>query len=274
MRDLKRQNATLQIRPPVAAGLFYPADPDVLKKEIARFLHEAVLRGANHTGLVPKALISLHAGYPYSGPVAASGYALLEPIRHRIERVVLLGPSHRVPFHGLAASHADAFATPLGPIAVDPEALATALALPQVHLLDEAHRQEHSLEVQLPMLQVCLDNFSLVPLVIGLASASEVAEVIGPFWNDKTLLVVSSDLSHYHDWQTARAIDSETSRLIERCQWQQLDGKRACGYGGIRGLLKFAEEHHLRVESVDLRNSGDTQGGKDRVVGYGSYVIS
>jgi hypothetical protein len=269
MDDSPNQDRPLRVRPPVAAGLFYPADPVELRKQIAHFLDEA-----SGTGPVPKALISPHAGYPYSGTVAASGYALLKPARHRIKRVVLMGPSHRVPLHGLATSRAEAFATPLGTIPVDPVSMETLLSWPQVQVLDEAHRQEHSLEVQLPMLQMSLDQFSLVPIVIGLASAREVAEVIGALWDRESLLVISSDLSHYHEWQTARAIDSETSRLIECCQWQQLDGERACGYGGIRGLLRFAEEHNLQVKTIDLRNSGDTQGGKDRVVGYGCYVVT
>jgi hypothetical protein len=269
MRNTQQQDRPQRVRLPVVAGSFYPADPDDLRKEIARFLLEA-----NREGPIPKGLISPHAGYPYSGAVAASGYALLEPIRHRIERVLLMGPSHRVPLHGLAVSRADAFATPLGTIPVDPVAIETLLSCPQVQVLEEAHRQEHSLEVHLPMLQMSLDDFSLVPIVIGQASAREVAEVINSLWDgDETLLVVSSDLSHYHDWQTARAIDHETSRRIEHREWQQLDGEQACGYGGIRGLLKVAAERGLRVKSVDLRNSGDTQGGKDRVVGYGCYVV-
>jgi hypothetical protein len=269
MQEIQRKNLPQRVRPPAAAGLFYPANPVVLRKTIARLLQKA-----KQAGPIPKALIGPHAGYPYSGAVAASGYALLEPIRHRIGRVVLLGPSHRVPFRGLAVSHADAFATPLGVVRVDRAVNETLLAWPQVQILDEAHRQEHSLEVHLPMLQMSLDNFSLVPIVVGLASTKEVAEVIGSLWDDESLLVVSSDLSHYHDWHTARAIDGQTSRFIERRQWQPLNGERACGFRGIRGLLKFAEEQNLQVKTIDLRNSGDTQGGKDRVVGYGCYVVT
>jgi len=270
MRDTHREKQPLRVRPPVAAGSFYPADPVVLRRVIARFLQEA-----NQTGPVPKGLIGPHAGYPYSGAVAASGYALLEPIRHRIKRVVLMGPTHWVPFHGLALSGADAFATPLGTIRIDPAVNESLLSWAQVQVLDAAHRQEHSLEVHLPMLQMSLDDFSLVPIVVGQASAEDVAEVIGPLWDDdQSLLVVSSDLSHYHDWRTARAIDSQTSRFIEHRQWQKLDGERACGFRGIRGLLRFADGRNLQVKTIDLRNSGDTQGGKDRVVGYGCYVVT
>jgi len=269
MSDIDRPDRPPRVRETSAAGLFYPADPGSLRAMIARFL-----RDANRSGPIPRGLICPHAGYPYSGPVAASGYALLEPVRHRIQRVLLLGPSHRVPFHGLAISRADAFATPLGTIPVDPAAMEILRSLPQIQILDEAHRQEHSLEVQLPMLQMSLGEFSLVPIVIGRARAEEVADVLGALWNPESLLVVSSDLSHYHDGRTAHLLDRETARLIEGRQWQRLDGERACGYGGIRGLLKYAEDHNLQVKTVDLRNSGDTQGGKDRVVGYGCFAVT
>jgi AmmeMemoRadiSam system protein B len=257
------------VRPPAVAGTFYPADPAVLRHEIAGFLREA--RGE---GPIPKALIVPHAGYQYSAPVAASGYALLKPIRCRIQRVVLLGPSHRLAFDGLATSGAEAFATPLGTVPIDRIAVDTALDWPQVHLLDQAHRQEHSLEVHLPFLQMTLDRFSLVPFAVGQATASEVADVVDNLWgSDETLIVVSSDLSHYHDYRTARTIDRQTSKLIEGRRWQQLTGDRACGFGGICGLLKVAEQRGLGVKTVDLRNSGDTSGSKDQVVGYGSYVV-
>ncbi len=187
---------------------------------------------------------------------------------------MLLGPSHRVPFYGLAVSGDDEFATPLGMVPIDAKSVSMALKLPQVHLLDEAHRREHSLEVQLPFLQMTLGDFSLLPLAVGKANASEVGEVLELLWDEAdTLIVVSSDLSHYHDYSTARGIDSETSHLIERCQWERLGGDRACGYAGIRGLLKVAQQRGLQVRTIDLRNSGDTAGPRDRVVGYGSFVV-
>ncbi len=257
-----------QVRPPAVAGAFYPQDPAALRRELARFLREA-----NSVGPLPRALIVPHAGYQYSGLVAASGYALLKPIRQTIERVVLVGPSHRVPFYGLATTAADAFLTPLGPIPIDRHGVEAAREWPQVQVLDDAHRHEHSLEVQLPFLQVTLDDFSLLPFVVGQANASEVADVLDTLWHDDTLVVVSSDLSHFHDYWSARAMDSETSNLIERCAWQQLSGERACGFCGVRGLLKLAQKRRLRVKTVDLRNSGDTYGEKDQVVGYGSYVV-
>jgi len=258
-----------RVRPAAAAGTFYPADGAVLRRVVTGFLREA-----NRIGPTPKALIAPHAGYPYSGPVAASGYALLKPARDRIQRVVLVGPSHRLPFHGLAAPSVEAFATPLGVVPIDRAGVQKSLEWSQVQVLDEAHRHEHSLEVQLPFLQLTLDQFAIVPLAVGEAYASEVADVINSLWgSEETLVVVSSDLSHYHDYWTARAIDSETSNLIENGQWQQLSGQRACGYGGIRGLLKVALKRRLRIKTVDLRNSGDTSGNKEQVVGYGSYVI-
>jgi AmmeMemoRadiSam system protein B len=270
MFDALKRTEQKRLRTPAVAGAFYPSHAQVLRSQIARFLREA-----NRAGPVPKALVVPHAGYQYSGPVAASGYALLEPVRHRIARVVLLGPSHRMRFYGLATTSAEAFATPLGAIPIDQAAVKQALEWPQVQVLDEAHQYEHSLEVQLPFLQMTLDDFSLAPFAVGHANAREVAEVIDALWNgDETLIVVSSDLSHYQPYAVARAIDSETSHLIEQCQWQQLSGERACGYCGICGLLKVAEARGLHVKTVDLRNSGDTSGTKDQVVGYGSYVLN
>jgi AmmeMemoRadiSam system protein B len=262
-------SAVKHVRMPAVAGVFYPADAAVLRHDITAYLREA-----DSAGPYPKALIVPHAGYLYSGPVAASGYCLLEPIRHTIKRVVLLGPSHRFPFYGLAASGDDEFATPLGTIPIDTKSVGAALKLPQVHLLDGAHRYEHSLEVHLPFLQTTVDDFSLIPLAVGKANAREVGEVLELLWDEEqTLIVVSSDLSHYHLYSTARGIDSETSHLIERCQWEQLSGERACGYAGIRGLLQVAKHRGLRVKTVDLRNSGDTAGPTDQVVGYGSFVV-
>ncbi len=260
---------TDRVRPPAVAGAFYSADPDVLRQQLVHMLSEA-----SGVGPEPKALIVPHAGYVYSGPVAASAFALLEPLRVAIRRVVLLGPSHRVPFYGLATSGACGFATPLGVVSVDVSSVQQSTTLPQVTVLEEAHRYEHSLEVQLPFLQVMLDDFSLVPFAVGQATASEVAEVIDSLWTgDDTLIVVSSDLSHYHDYWTAKALDAETSRWIEQGRWELLHGERACGYVGIRGLLKVATARGLKIKTVDLRNSGDTSGAKDQVVGYGSYVV-
>jgi hypothetical protein len=252
------------------AGLFYPADAREL-----RALVSALLASAEAAGPPPKALIVPHAGYIYSGPVAATGYAHLANARAAIKRVVLLGPAHFIAFRGLAASSADAFATPLGLVPVDRPAMASILDLPQVRILDQAHAQEHSLEVQLSFLQVVLDDFSLVPLAVGEAAPEEVGEVLQALWGGpETLLVISSDLSHYHDYETARRLDAETSRAIEALQPEPLHYGQACGRHPINGLLQVARMLGLRARTLDLRNSGDTAGPRDRVVGYGAYVFA
>jgi AmmeMemoRadiSam system protein B len=257
------------VRRAAVAGMFYPDDPTTLHGMIHEFLADAKAAGP-----VPKALIAPHAGYVYSGPIAASAYGRLAPARGTIQRVVLLGPAHRVPFEGLAASSADQFQTPLGPIQVDRDALNRILDLPQVSLLDEAHILEHSLEVHLPFLQEVLGDFKLVPLVVGDATADEVDEVLEMLWGGpETLIVVSSDLSHYHDYDTAQAMDRRTSKAIEALQPQEIDYDQACGRNPVSGLLVAARKHKLHATTVDLRNSGDTAGSRDQVVGYGAYVF-
>ncbi len=258
-----------RIREPAVAGLFYPADPHELHTLIQGFLT------ATDTGEAPpKAIIAPHAGYVYSGPVAASAYAALAPLRGQVQRVVLLGPSHRVGFIGLALSSADYFRTPLGDIALDRTAMAQLRDLPQVVQLDEAHQLEHSLEVHLPFLQEVLGEFTLVPLVVGDAEAEEVGAVLERLWGGpETLIVISSDLSHYHDYQTARQLDSATSRAIEQLRYEDLAYDDACGRNPVRGLLLAARHLGLHAKVVDLRNSGDTAGPRDSVVGYGAYLF-
>ncbi|MGE0082501.1 MAG: AmmeMemoRadiSam system protein B [Thiohalomonadaceae bacterium] len=256
------------IREPAVAGTFYPADAETLRAEVRRYLGEA-----RTDAPAPKAIIAPHAGYVYSGPVAASAYARLAAARDTVRRVVLLGPSHRVGFRGLAVSTAGAFRTPLGDIPVD-EVVKKLLAFPQVRELDQAHALEHSLEVQLPFLQETLGSFTLVPLVVGDADPEEVAEVLEFLWGGpETLVVISSDLSHYHDYQTARAMDQATSRAIESLAAEALHYEDACGRTPVQGLLHLARRHGFHIETVDLRNSGDTAGPRDRVVGYGAYVL-
>jgi AmmeMemoRadiSam system protein B len=231
--------------------------------------------GAVHaTGTVPKAIIAPHAGYIYSGPIAASVYARIQPARGRITRVVLLGPAHRVGFHGLALSSADCFQTPLGRITVDQEAVKKISSLPQVHVMDTAHMQEHSLEVHLPFLQEVLGEFSLVPLVVGDAEPNEVAEVLEALWGGpETLIVISSDLSHYHDYKTAQRLDRATSLAIEQLRMEDIQYDHACGRNPVSGLLQVARQRGLKAKTIDLRNSGDTAGSHDRVVGYGAYIF-
>jgi AmmeMemoRadiSam system protein B len=262
---------TTAVRLPAVAGQFYPENPEKLRSMVDGFLAAA----KTVSDKIPKAIIAPHAGYPYSGPVAGSAYACLARGRGRLKRVVLLGPSHFVAFPGLAASSASAFQSPLGSIPVDEEALTLVRALPQVTTLDAAHEHEHSLEVHLPFLQVALGEFKLVPLVVGDAAPNEVAAVLNELWGGReTCIVVSSDLSHYHDYRTAQQMDHETARAIESLNWEKLGSDQACCCQPIRGLLCAAKERGLRCHTVDLRNSGDTSGSRDRVVGYGAFVFT
>lgn len=258
-----------KVRPAAVAGMFYPDDAATLKHMVRQFLDQATSSGA-----APKAIIAPHAGYIYSGCVAASAYHLLEGQRDTIKRVVLLGPSHRVPLLGLAASSAESFATPLGNVPLDRTMIARLSQLPQVNILDEAHIMEHSLEVQLPFLQSILADFKLVPLVVGDASADEVCEVLEQAGLDRaTLIVISSDLSHYHDYATAQQMDQHTSDAIKHLAPDTLGYEDACGRIPVSGMLTLARKLGLKAEIVDLRNSGDTAGPRDQVVGYGAYVF-
>lgn len=260
---------THQIRPAAVAGMFYPAEPDRLLRMVRAMLAEATVLGA-----VPKAIIAPHAGYIYSGPIAAAAYKQVEAARGRIERVVLLGPAHRVGFTGLAVSTAAAFATPLGDVPLDRESIADILQLPYVLAIDQAHAEEHSLEVQLPFLLDVLGQFSLVPLVVGNASPEQVKAVLERLWGgEETLVVISSDLSHYHDYATARSLDAATSHAIIGLAPERIGYEDACGRLPIAGLLLEAAQRGLSAELLDLRNSGDTAGSKDRVVGYGAYAF-
>jgi AmmeMemoRadiSam system protein B len=258
------------IRRPAVAGMFYPGGAAALRAMVDEFMTEAAMA----TGAAPKAVIAPHAGLVYSGPIAANAYAQLAPARDEIQRIVLLGPSHRVPFRGLALSSAERFSTPLGEIPLDREAMALLEDLPQVQVLDRAHAQEHSLEVQLPFLQRVLGEFRLVPLVVGEASADEVAEVIERLWGGpETRFVISSDLSHYHDYATARRMDQATSEAIETLRPEAIGYEDACGRIPVSGLLRAAQHHGLHGRVLDLRNSGDTAGPRDQVVGYGAYAF-
>lgn len=259
----------IRVREPAVAGTFYPSDPQQLKTMLEGFIEPAPA-----TANEPKAIIAPHAGYIYSGPVAATAYERLAMARAVIKRIVLLGPSHRVPFQGLASSSADYFSTPLGDIALDRAAIDELESLPQVQTLDEAHRMEHSLEVHLPFLQTILDDFKLVPIVVGDANPQEVGEVLEYLWDGpETRIVISSDLSHYENYATACRLDQATSQAIETLSPEKIGYHDACGRNPVNGLLEVARKHGLRARTVDLRNSGDTAGPRDRVVGYGAYVF-
>lgn len=257
-----------RIRAQAVAGLFYPKDAEQLRKTVQTYLREAP-----EISLAPKALIVPHAGYMYSGAIAATAYKSLAAIKNKISRVVLLGPSHRVPFVGVASSQANSFSTPLGLVECDREFIAKIEQLGLVKPLDIAHADEHSLEVHLPFLQESLPHFRLVPLVVGEIKKEAMEKVIASVWNDsQTLLVVSTDLSHYLNYEEARFVDRKTSAQIENLD-ASLNGEQACGCMPLNGLLAYCKHRGLSITNVDLRNSGDTSGNKSRVVGYGAYVV-
>ncbi len=261
------------VRRAVVDGLFYPAAPEALRARVAHYLAGAGVADAA-ARVPPKLLITPHAGYEYCGAVAAHAYALLGQQRETIiHRVVLLGPAHRVAIGGLAAPEADAFETPLGEVALDLAALASLDDLPQVVRSDRVHEREHSLEVQLPFLQMLLGSFTLVPLVVGDAEPEAVAQVLERLWGgDETLIVISSDLSHYLPYAQAQAIDRATAQRILRLD-AGLAPHEACGAAAINGALLAARRHGLAPRLLDLRNSGDTAGDRDRVVGYSALAF-
>lgn len=264
--------AATEVRPPAVAGLFYSAEPQGLAREIYGYLEEA-RAAAVDAGALSKALIVPHAGYVYSAPIAARAYAGLAARRGQVRRVVLLGPTHRVPIKGVALPTARAFQTPLGAVPVDREA-ATLRDLPQVHASDAVHALEHSIEVQLPFLQTVLGEFELVPLAVGDATPREVEQVLERLWGGpETLVVVSSDLSHYHTYADARRIDEDTVQHILALA-PILDYAQACGAMPINGLLLCARGKGVCPTLLDLRNSGDTAGDKARVVGYAAFSFA
>jgi AmmeMemoRadiSam system protein B len=263
----------MRVKPAVVAGLFYPDDPGTLRSVLQALLETPADTASEPSAARPHALVAPHAGYVYSGPVAATAYHALRPWADRIHRVVVLAPSHRVGFRGIATSGADAFATPLGDIPVDRDAVAALEDTPEVNRLDAAFAEEHALEVQLPFLQMVLDDFILVPLIVGDASDAEVDAVIERLQRDDTLIVVSSDLSHYLDYAHCRARDTDTSRHIEALDGQAIGAEDACGVRPLRGLLRNARRHRWQAQTLDLRNSGDTAGDRSRVVGYGAYAF-
>ena len=261
------------VRPAAVAGMFYPGSHAALAANVRDCLVEAATR-PRAAGARPKALIVPHAGYVYSGPIAAAAYARLAGSHATIRRVVLLGPTHRVAVRGLALPTARAFATPLGEVEVDRKAAALALALPQVVEDDAAHAEEHSLEVQLPFLQAVLDDFRIVPFAVGAATPDEVADVIERLWGGpETLILVSSDLSHYHGYADACALDRGSAEGILALS-SALDHEQACGATPINGLALCARRHGLVPELLDLRNSGDTAGDRSRVVGYAAFAFA
>lgn len=258
------------VRPPAVAGLFYPDDECELRDAVSGYLAQ---HQAGTAAPPPKALIVPHAGYIYSGGIAAAAYATVARLRHAIRRIVLIGPSHRVYLRGMAVPAASCFATPLGNVEID-GALKSAL-LQRADVIEAAapHAQEHSLEVQLPFLQMLFDEFTLLPLVLGSIAPEQVADALAEVWGDTaTLVLVSSDLSHYHSYEQARQIDAVTSTAIVRRE-ATLAGEQACGSVGINGLLHLAGQRNLAVAEIARCNSGDTAGDRSRVVGYGAFTV-
>ena len=262
---------SMTTRPSAVAGLFYADDPDRLRTQVLDLLGDV----AASTKVMPKALIAPHAGYTYSGQVAAAAFATLRDSAQTITRVVLIGPAHYVHVRGIAAPTVDAFETPLGRVPVDLEALSTVADLRFVTRADAPHAREHALEVELPFLQTVLPSFQVVPLVVGDAAPQDVAYVLRQLWlGRETLIVVSSDLSHYHSYEAARRLDASTAAAIEHGEWANLGPNQACGCLPVAGLLIEAGRRGLHAQRLSLCNSGDTAGGRDRVVGYGAWMFA
>ena len=264
---------TLRVRRPAVAGTFYPSDADALRAAVVALLGDA--DAGTSSDRPPKAIVAPHAGYTYSGAVAARAYATVHPLQGQVERVVLLGPAHRSPLAVVGASTADAFETPLGLVTVDTDAREELVDAGLVALADEAHASEHSLEVQLPFVQVTLGEVTVLPLVVGPVAASSVADVLDRVWGGgETLIVVSTDLSHYHDRATATELDRRTAAAVAATQPEALGQGDACGLYALRGMLEAARRKALAVEVLDLRTSADAGGADDRVVGYGAFALS
>ncbi len=262
--------ASAATRPPAVAGMFYPRDPPTLRATV-----DQLLAGARASlTKAPKALIAPHAGYVYSGAIAASAYVELRAHSASIRRVILMGPTHRVALRGVAIPEAARFQSPLGDVTVDAALRDRALGLPGVAVNDAAHASEHSLEVHLPFLQAVLDEFTLLPLVVGDIAPAAVAALLDVLWTeDDTLVVVSTDLSHYHEYRKAQAIDAATVAAIE-AQQPTVEPQQACGCRPLNGLLTATRQRGMRILPLDVRNSGDTAGDRDRVVGYAAFAVT
>ncbi len=259
----------MSTRQAAVAGSFYEARSAVLQQQVSQF----VAQSPEVSWAKPKVLIVPHAGYVFSGSTAARAYRSLESQRDEIRRVVLLGPAHRVYLEGLALPSVDRFETPLGEIALDREAIEQVSGMPGVSVSDQAHRDEHSLEVQLPFLQTVLARFTLVPVVVGMCDAAIVAAVMDALWGgEDTLIVISTDLSHFLPYTEARQVDANTCNLILE-KSSSLTGEEACGAYALNGLMRSQHARALDVELLDACNSGDTVGGRDRVVGYGAFLL-
>jgi MEMO1 family protein len=259
----------MTVRSPAVAGMFYPSQPDAL----IRVVNAAV--AASTADQVPaKAIVAPHAGYAYSGAIAGSAYRSVAHLGDTVTRVVLIGPSHRMAFEGIVAPSATGLETPLGTVAIDLAAVTRALALPGVRIFDAAFDGEHALEVELPFILTLFPRASVVPFLTGDASVGAVERLLEELWGGpETLVVVSSDLSHFLDYESAQKIDLGTSQAIEKISPGKIDGTGACGHRALAGLIARAAKLDLRATTRDRRNSGDTNGPRDRVVGYGAYTF-
>jgi AmmeMemoRadiSam system protein B len=266
------KTAPSRVRPPAVTGIFYPARADALAAAVDEYVASAP---TSEHGAPPEALVAPHAGYVYSGAVAGTAYASLARHRGLVERVVLLGPAHYVPVTGIATTSADAFLTPLGLVPIDDDARHAVLQVAGVHVDDRAHAPEHSLEVQLPFLIRVLGDVRILPLVVGLADSDTIVAALERVWTGpETVVVVSSDLSHYLSYDAARARDLHTANAIVSGDVEAIAPDDACGAHALRGFLRLAEARGLAARVLDLRSSGDTAGPRDRVVGYGAFAWS
>ena len=257
----------MKIRPAAIAGQFYPSEKSQLQAAIHAAMDTVTVQQQS------QAIIAPHAGYMYSGDIAASAYHTVLHLSPTVKKIVVLGPAHRVYVKGMALSSADVFSTPLGNIPLDQDWQTQLLTLPGVIEFDQTHEQEHSIEIHLPFLQSLFNDFILLPVVVGDVAPHLVSQFIESIWSDDTLIVVSSDLSHFLSYEAACRMDQQTAQHIERFATDEIGPEQACGCRPLNGLLHFAEQHDLQVNTLDLRNSGDTQGNKDRVVGYGAFGL-
>ena len=261
----------MRTRPPAFAGMFYSDKPQELAAAVKAYVAQATLVV---TPKPPKAVVAPHAGYIYSGPIAGTAYAALAARGGQVERVILLGPSHRVAFGGVATSGARVFETPIGPVAVDRDAVAELVRTGLAREFEPAHENEHSLEVQLPFLKQLFPGARVVPLLAGDDDWNVAKRILAKLWGgDETVIVVSSDLSHYHDYATAKKIDAGTAQSMQNLAAGQVDHEQACGATGVNALLALVADKGLACTTLDLRNSGDTAGPKNRVVGYGAFAV-
>lgn len=258
----------MSVRKAACARRFYPGEAAELRRQVSAFV-DAVDEGPD---LRPKALIAPHAGYPFSGPIAGHAFAAAADWSEEIERVVLLGPSHFVPVDGLCATSHDQFETPLGRVDIDRDTIDELAAADLLAIDDEPHRREHSLETHLPFLQALIGDFEIVPVVTGRDVDHRVADLLASVWGgSETLISISSDLSHFLDYETAKSVDDRTRAAIEDLDADRIDDRQACGNTSIRGLIHVARDLDLDVETLAMCNSGDTAGDKDEVVGYGAW---